>query len=279
MVSNELPDVDGNDNVTILRKPDGGIVYLLGTCHVSSTSASEAAELVRRVKPTEVVVELCDSRRHMLYDKIGESQLSIATSESNDGHSFADVAGMIGEVSQDWTSIISLQYKVLGELETASPGGEFRAAVDAAYAVGAHVILGDRRMELTQRRLQRLVPKTEMLWTLLFEDSEWVEKRAHRRYAEAGELQQASAALVRALAEPPNPAREARLHSLGAAISRHAEQARDHAVPGFADAVLTDLLRRFWCKELIGEAQVTAARCHRVPLISIEPRWMPGGAE
>ena len=52
--------------VTELEKPDGGRVYLLGTAHTSQESAAHAVCLMRAVRPSAVVVELCKGRRHML---------------------------------------------------------------------------------------------------------------------------------------------------------------------------------------------------------------------
>ena len=243
-------------NVTVLRRPDGGTVYLLGTCHMASGSAAAAADLVRRVKPSAVVVELCDGRRHMLnHSHGGATQLSDAGSS---GVSLADVAGTLSDALKDWTSLISLQYDALGSLETAPVGGEFRAAVDEALTLNARVVLGDRSMELTQQRPRRLVPISEIVWALLFEDGTWAEAQAHRRYCEAHELQATSDALARALALPSSDEREAKLRALCTTLAHQTERAVTAAVPGFADAVLYDLLRRFWCKELIGEAQVTA---------------------
>ena len=48
-------DVAGIDHVKVLRKPDGGEVYLFGSCHMSRRSELQAAELVRRVRPSTVV--------------------------------------------------------------------------------------------------------------------------------------------------------------------------------------------------------------------------------
>ena len=87
---------------------------------------------------------------------------------------------------------------------------------------------------------------------------QWFQAGAHRRYREAHELQATSDALARALALPSSDEREAKLRALGTTLAHQTERAVTAAVPGFADAVLYDLLRRFWCKELIGEAQVTA---------------------
>ena len=273
-----LPVLDDIESVTVLRKPDGGTVYLLGTCHVSSTSASDAALLVRRTKPSAVVVELCESRRSIL--SASETQLSgdasassrsSASTSSSDTTTLSTVAGTLGSALTDWTTLVGLQYRAFDSLETPSAGGEFKAAADEAKVVGARVILGDRRMELTSRRLQQLVPLSELLWSFLWEDSAWAEAQALQRHAAAQELQARSAELERTLAQPASPQRDAGLRTLSAAISLQADSAFDAAVPGYADAVLYDLLRRFWCKELISEEQRARLRDSLEQVARLDP--------
>lgn len=41
-------------------------VFLIGTAHVSRNSAEEVRELIRVVRPTAVMVELCESRARRL---------------------------------------------------------------------------------------------------------------------------------------------------------------------------------------------------------------------
>lgn len=44
----------------------GKEIYLLGTAHISKLSAEEAGELIRTVKPSCVMVELCRERADAL---------------------------------------------------------------------------------------------------------------------------------------------------------------------------------------------------------------------
>lgn len=47
-------------------------IFLIGTAHVSSSSADEVREVIRRVRPQSVMVELCAGRARQLME--GDSQ-------------------------------------------------------------------------------------------------------------------------------------------------------------------------------------------------------------
>ena len=237
------------DQLKILRKSDGGTVYLLGTCHVSEESASNAARLVKAVRPSAVVLELCSMRIGML------TPHSTPVASSSSDKSLAVVAGGVGSVLSDWTSLIRMSYQLLEDsLEVPQAGSEFRAAADEAKTLGAEVVLGDRSMEVTRLRLKRLIPLYELIMAMVVEDSEWTERQGLARHAAAVELQRTSNELAKAVGAPHTKDREATLKTLSASLSKQAKAANDAAIPGFADAVLSGLLNRFWCKELIGEA-------------------------
>ena len=46
----------------ILKSENGSIVILIGTAHISERSASDVRKIIRTVRPTSVLVELCSSR-------------------------------------------------------------------------------------------------------------------------------------------------------------------------------------------------------------------------
>ena len=112
--------------VTELEKPDGGRVYLLGTAHTSQESAAHAVGLMRAVRPSAVVVELCKGRAHMLHQSTPPPRPTSGGGE----FSGAEVAGSLSAVLADWTAAITLQYdtyeRVLGD---AVDGGGARCAV------------------------------------------------------------------------------------------------------------------------------------------------------
>ena len=57
-------------NLLILDAPQGGKVYLIGTAHFSHESQKEVAELIKKIQPSCVVLELCEQRVNILkYDE------------------------------------------------------------------------------------------------------------------------------------------------------------------------------------------------------------------
>ena len=254
--------------VTVLRKPDGtGYVYILGTCHVSSSSASAAGELVRRVQPSAVVLELCEGRRGLL-DPAEDDERSSPPTESA---SVIGSLGSLGSVATDWTELIKMQYSALDDLAAPKAGGEFRAAAREAEKIGAKILLADRRIATTTLRLKRLVPATELALTMLFDDSEWLEKQALERHTAMLELRATSGSLSEALRQPHSPEREERLNALAASLSSHSERAVEASIPGFTDAVVCGLLRRFWYKEIIGESDKARLRSALNDMHRIDP--------
>jgi pheromone shutdown protein TraB len=87
---------DGEKAETIIEldAPLNGKVYLVGTAHFSVESNKEVAELIRRVKPDRVVLELCPSRSNIL--KLDEETVLKEAKEMD----MNKVIQMIKQVSQ-----------------------------------------------------------------------------------------------------------------------------------------------------------------------------------
>lgn len=54
------------NTVCVLDAPMNGKVYVVGTAHFSVESQKEVAELIRKVQPDRVVLELCEARVNIL---------------------------------------------------------------------------------------------------------------------------------------------------------------------------------------------------------------------
>jgi pheromone shutdown protein TraB len=70
-MSNEQEKIENVDSkpkntICILDAPMNGKVYLVGTAHFSLESQKEVSELIKRVQPNRVVLELCPSRVNIL---------------------------------------------------------------------------------------------------------------------------------------------------------------------------------------------------------------------
>jgi len=175
------------------------IIYLLGTAHISTSSADLAGELVRSIKPDAVFVEL-DAKRvggggNVRVEPVPSNSLSSSTDDtpmprrlapSSSSSSFEissstsaqqqqqpaaeaqskrspfDIKGKILDAGSRMVgdSIKGL-YKKLGA-EGFNPGEEFVVAVKEGLAVGSQIVLGDRDVDVTLRRLTEALSKTDL---------------------------------------------------------------------------------------------------------------------
>eukprot|EP00210_Caulerpa_lentillifera_P002407 g2308.t1 len=120
--------------------------YIVGTAHVSRSSCEAVRDIIREVKPDGVFLELCDGRQGLLRPTVVKSEKS-------------DVG--IQEYMKLWRSGQATLFEVLycwmlerfgSELEVA-PGEEFRVAFEEAKQLSALVMLGDRPVNITVKRM------------------------------------------------------------------------------------------------------------------------------
>lgn len=128
----------------ILSNERGQRVFILGTAHVSESSIEDATLLVEHIAPKFVFLELCENRRNLLTDSKEEIMQTV------------DIR-TVGKklVNREWDVFgLMLSHMIHKEAvrQGVTPGGEFRAAFDAAQVVNAEVILGDRPITTTLRR-------------------------------------------------------------------------------------------------------------------------------
>jgi hypothetical protein len=135
--------------VAVLDHPNGARVYLVGTAHVSPEAAREAREVVERVAPAAVVLELDAGRLHRLLEAAAEGDEFGTARVKKGGWTLARMA-LTGEILP---YAAGLGYAALGAVMGARPGGEFVEAADAAARSGAMVIAGDRDQGVTLARL------------------------------------------------------------------------------------------------------------------------------
>jgi len=154
-------------SVIQLKSAQGGDVFLVGTAHVSKASVAEVENLIQRLKPDTVMVELCKSRLNVLFASEESSMKEL---------NFQEMRNLLREQgSQGLLHIlISLLYQRVMKHLHVMPGGEFRAAAQEARKLGALVILGDRPIEITLRRTWQnlsLMAKLKLLYLLLMDKS------------------------------------------------------------------------------------------------------------
>lgn len=136
-MNSELPE---SDTVTLLEH-DGRTIYLVGTAHVSDASVQEVRDVIERVRPDVVCVELCQAR----YDAL--------TSES--AWKNLDVFKVIreGKVLFLLANLaIGAYQRRLGDELGVRPGAELLAAAQKAEEIGARLVLIDRDIHVTLKR-------------------------------------------------------------------------------------------------------------------------------
>jgi pheromone shutdown-related protein TraB len=151
------------ETVTVLS--DGGTTYhVVGTAHVSERSVAEVREVIHRLKPDVVCVELCKGR----YDALTQDR------------AFRDLD--VFKVVREGKTLYLLAHLALASYQRrmgaalgVKPGAELLAAIQAAEEVGARVELVDRDIHVTLKRTWAnlgLWKKSQLLASLMvgFED-------------------------------------------------------------------------------------------------------------
>ncbi|GEK73005.1 MULTISPECIES: TraB/GumN family protein [Halomonas] len=120
---------------------------LLGTAHVSAESATEVRELIDSGEFDAVAIELCDSRHQNLAnpDALGEQDLFQIFRQGKAGMVAASLA--LGAFQQR-----------VAEQSGIEPGAEMRAALEASQARNLPLLLIDRDVGVTLKRIYHNVP-------------------------------------------------------------------------------------------------------------------------
>ncbi|MEG3080701.1 TraB/GumN family protein [Halomonas sp. 5021] len=142
--SDALPATSGPINVITV----GDTRYtLLGTAHVSEESANDVRQLIDTGRFDAVAIELCDARHHSMAnpDAMGEQDLFQVFKQGKAGMVAASLA--LGAFQQRIADQSGIQ-----------PGAEMRAAVEACKAKQLPLLLVDRDVGITLRRIYRNVP-------------------------------------------------------------------------------------------------------------------------
>lgn len=120
-------------------------VYLIGTAHISQNSSNSVKELIDIVKPRVVFFELCEQRKHMFEDCEESAMVQ---------QSFKEDMTAIGSGESNLFAVLySKVIRRLGKDLGSQPGGEFKVGFDAAQSCNAGVVLGDRDVQITIRRV------------------------------------------------------------------------------------------------------------------------------
>lgn len=129
-----------SDNVTTLHQDDK-IFYIVGTAHVSKKSVEEVAEVIDKVKPDTVCVELCQTRYQTLTEENQWKKLNIKDIILQ-GKALMLLASL---------ALSSFQRKI-GERLGVKPGAELLEGINKAKEHGARLVLADRDIQITLKR-------------------------------------------------------------------------------------------------------------------------------
>ncbi len=123
---------------------DGVDYALLGTAHVSRTSADAVQRLLESGHYDAVAIELCQSRYQAMTDKSAWQNLNVFTilREGKAGMMMASLA-------------LSAYQRRIADQFGIEPGAEMKAAIEAADRAGLPVQLIDREIGITLRRASR----------------------------------------------------------------------------------------------------------------------------
>ncbi|XP_043501897.1 traB domain-containing protein isoform X2 [Polistes fuscatus] len=162
-IDNELPET-----VTLLRTPNGGKLYLIGTAHFSIESQNDVSKIIQAVQPHIVVVELCRARIGML--QLDEQVMYRYTKYL----SFRSIRGTLKEYGLYNGLLNILLLKMVAHITKElgmAPGGEFRRAFEEAKKVPYCMFhMGDRPINITIHRAVRFLSwwqTIKLVWHLI----------------------------------------------------------------------------------------------------------------
>jgi len=190
-----LPPSLCDPSVSTWRNPaNNRIVHILGTAHISESSAQLAGTIVKEVKPNAVFVELDRKRISRALPGGGDGGTQSSSKSSADG----DETGVASQGNQAAMANIDANNasdqpqqqqrrqnpfavkdrmlqagaKLVGESiktmyskldsEGFKAGEEFVLAIREGLAINAAIVLGDRDVEVTLRRLTEALSKTDL---------------------------------------------------------------------------------------------------------------------
>jgi pheromone shutdown-related protein TraB len=117
-------------------------VYLVGTAHISQESVEDVRATIAQVRPASVCIELCKARHQAM--------------TRADHWRGMDIYRIIREKKATFLLvqlIMSSFYRRLGERLGVQPGAEMLEAIHATEQAGAQLVLADRDIEITLKRV------------------------------------------------------------------------------------------------------------------------------
>lgn len=131
----------GNENLTHIKLKDKD-VYLLGTAHVSEQSVEDVKAAVLEIEPDTICVELCPSRYEVMVKQEAWQNMDIYQVVKENKALF--LLAQLG---------LSTFYRKIGQKLGVKPGAEMLEGVNQAEKTGASLVLADRDVNITLKRI------------------------------------------------------------------------------------------------------------------------------
>ena len=128
-------------SVTVLQL-DGKEIYLVGTAHLSKQSVEDVHTTIEIAQPNSVCVELCEPRYKTMTDKEAWKKMDIFKVIKDKKAMF-----LLAQL------VMSSFCRKLGEKFGVQPGAEMLEAIEQAKQRGAQLVLADREIEITLKRV------------------------------------------------------------------------------------------------------------------------------
>lgn len=136
----DIPEISDSDTVTVL-KLEGRTVYLVGTAHVSDASVAEVRDIIDKVQPDVVCIELCEARYNALTRDDAWKDLDIFK-VIREGKTLFLLANLA----------IGAYQRRIGDDLGVKPGAELLEAARKANEINARIELIDRDIHVTLKR-------------------------------------------------------------------------------------------------------------------------------
>ncbi len=117
-------------------------IYLIGTAHVSKESVKDVKKTVEAVGPDTICVELCTARHKAIIERDSWKKMNIFKVIKEKKSLFLLAQLIMGSF-----------YRRMGEKMDIQPGAEMIEGVNLANESGAGLVLADRDIEITLKRV------------------------------------------------------------------------------------------------------------------------------
>jgi len=144
---NRKPRMETTDNIALPQrvahvKADDRDIYIVGTAHLSKDSVEDVRTTVERVKPDAICIELCQGRYQAMTQADNWAKMDIFKVIRQKKATF-----LLAQL------IMTSFYRRLGEKLGIQPGAEMLKGIELAEQTGAKLVLADRDIEITLKRV------------------------------------------------------------------------------------------------------------------------------